>query len=400
MSQFYSKLNSKLVASVSVVVVVAIVGIAFFAFYSQNNSENFDSSSFISDDVAASSISEESSSSFVDVKNVKIMETNGVKHLIPLDKIKGGGPPKDGIPSIDDPVFAGVQDSQFMSNSDTVIGLYINGEARAYPLFILVWHEIVNDTVGGVPVAVTYCPLCYTNQVFERVIGGQEVEFGTSGKLYNSNLLMYDRLTDSYWSQALGLAVKGELTGHELDLVPFDVITWGDWKELYPDTLVLTTDTGHIRSYATDPYGNYYTEPRIMFPVEHSDDRLHPKEIILGFEEDGVYKAFRQSDAESHVVINDIVGNSSVLVLSMYSENSRAFDRTVDGKILSFEYDADSDKIFDTLTNSEWNYEGLAVSGDYAGVQLQRIAYSPGFWFEWVAFHPDTLVFNAGDDNS
>lgn len=400
MSQFYSKLNSKLVASVSVASVVAIAGIAFFVFSSQDNSENFDSSSFISDDVSASSVSEKSSSGFVDVKNVKIMETNGVKHLIPLDKIKGGGPPKDGIPSIDDPVFAGVRDSQFMSDSDTVIGLYINGEARAYPLFILVWHEIVNDTVGDVPVAVTYCPLCYTNQVFERVIDGQEVEFGTSGKLYNSNLLMYDRLTDSYWSQALGLAVKGELTGHELDLVPFDVITWGDWKELYPDTLVLTTDTGHIRSYATDPYGNYYTEPRIMFPVEHSDDRLHPKEIILGFEEDGVYKAFRQSDAESNVVINDIIGDTSVLVVSLYSENARAFDRTVDGKILSFEYDADLDKIFDTLTNSEWNYEGLAVSGDYTGVQLQRIAYSPGFWFEWVAFHPDTLVFNTGDDNS
>ena len=401
MSQFYSKLNSKLVASVSAVSLVAVAGIAFFAFLSQDNSENFDPSSpFISDDAGASSVSEKPSSGFVDVKNVKIMETSGVKHLIPLDKIKGGGPPKDGIPSIDDPVFAGVQDSQFMSDSDTVIGLSINGEARAYPLFILVWHEIVNDTVGGVPVAVTYCPLCYTNQVFERVIDGQEVEFGTSGKLYNSNLLMYDRLTDSYWSQALGLAVKGELTGHELDLVPFDVITWGDWKELYPDTLVLTTDTGHIRSYATDPYGNYYTEPRIMFPVEHSDDRLHPKEIILGFEEDGVYKAFRQSDAESHVVINDVIGDSSVLVVSLYSENARAFDRTVDGKILSFEYDADSDKIFDTLTDSEWNYEGLAVSGDYAGVELQRIAYSPGFWFEWVAFHPDTLVFNAGDDDS
>ena len=393
-------MNSKLVVSVSVVSVVTIFGIAFFVFSSQDNSENFDSSSFISDDLGASSVSEKSSSSFIDVKNVKIMETNGVKHLIPLDKIKGGGPPKDGIPSIDDPVFAGILDSQFMSDSDTVIGLYINGEARAYPLFILVWHEIVNDTVGGVPVVVTYCPLCYTNQVFERVIDGKEVEFGTSGKLYNSNLLMYDRLTDSYWSQALGLAVKGELTGHDLDLVPFDVITWGDWKELYPDTLVLTTDTGHIRSYATDPYGNYYTEPRIMFPVEHSDDRLHPKEIILGFEEDGVYKAFRQSDAESHVVINDVIGDSSVLVVSLYSENARAFDRTVDGKILNFEYDADLDKIFDTLTNSEWNYEGLAVSGDYAGVQLPRIVYSPGFWFEWVAFHPDTLVFNVGEDNS
>ncbi len=212
-----------------------------------------------------------------------IMETDGVKHSIPLDKIKGGGPPKDGIPSIDDPIFANVQDSHFMSDFDTVIGLKINGEAKAYPLFILVWHEIVNDKVGGTPVSVTYCPLCYTNQVFERVIDGQEVEFGTSGKLYNSNLLMYDRLTDSYWSQALGTAVKGELTGYQLNLVPFDVITWGDWKKLHPDTLVLTTDTGHIRSYATDPYGNYYTEPRIMFPVENNDDRLHPKEISLDF---------------------------------------------------------------------------------------------------------------------
>ena len=392
-------MNSKLVGSISAVSVVAIVGVAFFVFFSQDNSEILDSSSSF-EDTSMSNVSGESSSGFVESENSRIMQTNGVKHLIPLDKIKGGGPPKDGIPSIDDPVFAKVQDSQFMSDSDTVIGLYINGEARAYPLFILVWHEIVNDTVGGVPVAVTYCPLCYTNQVFERVIDGQEVEFGTSGKLYNSNLLMYDRLTDSYWSQALGLAVKGELTGHELDLVPFDVITWGDWKELYPDTLVLTTDTGHIRSYATDPYGSYYTEPRIMFPVEHSDDRLHPKEIILGFEEDGIYKAFRQTDAESHVVINDVVGDSSVLVVSLYSENARAFDREVDGQILSFEYDADSDKIIDTLTNSEWNYEGLAVTGDYAGVQLQRIAYSPGFWFEWVAFHPDTLVFDAGDDNS
>jgi hypothetical protein len=172
----------------------------------------------------------------VDSSELTIMETDGVKHLIPLDKIKGGGPPKDGIPSIDNPVFVDVSDSRFVSNSDTVIGLEINGEAKAYPLFILVWHEIVNDSVGGVPVSVTYCPLCYTNQVFERVIDGNEVEFGTSGKLYNSNLLMYDRLTESYWSQALGMAVKGELSGHQLNLIPFDVITWGDWKTLHPDT--------------------------------------------------------------------------------------------------------------------------------------------------------------------
>ena len=323
-----------------------------------------------------------------------IMETNGVKHLIPLDKIKGGGPPKDGIPSIDNPIFTEVDSSQFVSDSDTVIGLEINGEAKAYPLFILVWHEIVNDEVGGVPVSVTYCPLCYTNQVFERVIDGKTVEFGTSGKLYNSNLLMYDRLTDSYWSQALGMAVKGDLTGYKLNLIPFDVVTWGDWKAIHPDTVVLTTDTGHIRSYATDPYGNYYTEPGIMFPVEHQDDRLHPKEIILGFNQNNVYKAYKQNDVESNVIINDFVDDISIMLVSLYSENSRAFDRTIDGIILEFDYV--DDKIIDTQTNSEWNYNGLSVSGQHEGKQLQRLPLSPGFWFEWVAFHPETLVY--GDD--
>ncbi len=327
----------------------------------------------------------------MDSSELRIMETDGIKHSIPLDKIKGGGPPKDGIPSIDNPVFAEISDSHFVSDSDTVIGLEINGEAKAYPLFILVWHEIVNDEVGGVPVSVTYCPLCYTNQVFERKIDGQTVEFGTSGKLYNSNLLMYDRLTESYWSQALGEAVKGELTGYKLDLVPFDVITWGDWKKLYPDTLVLTTDTGHLRSYATDPYGNYYTESRIMFPVENKDDRMHPKEIILGFNHNDIYKAYKQSDVELNIVINDIVGDTPIVLVSYFSENSRAFDRTVNEDILDFEF-RDS-KVIDVKTNSEWNYDGLAISGTLQGEQLQRLPMSPGFWFEWVAFHPETLVY-------
>ncbi len=323
--------------------------------------------------------------------NLVMMETNGVKHLIPLDKIKGGGPPKDGIPSIDNPKFANVSESYFMSDSDTVIGVEINGEVKAYPLFILVWHEIVNDRVGDTPISVTYCPLCYTNQVFERIIDGKEVEFGTSGKLYNSNLVMYDRLTDSYWSQALGMAIKGELSGYELNLIPFDVITWGDWKTLHPNTLVLTTDTGYIRSYATDPYGSYYTEPRILFPVEHSDDRMSPKEIILGFNQDGTYKSYKQNDIESNVVINDIIGDTPVMLTSLFSQNSRAFERILDDQILNFEY-VDG-KILDSQTNSEWNYDGLAISGKYEGSQLDRMPINPGFWFAWVAFHPDTLVF-------
>jgi len=326
-----------------------------------------------------------------DSSELVLMETNGVKHLIPLDKIKGGGPPMDGIPSVDNPMFAEIQDSNFMSDSDVVIGLDINGETKAYPLFILVWHEIVNDKVGNIPVSVTYCPLCYTSQVFERIIDTQEVEFGTSGKLYNSNLLMYDRLTESYWSQALGMAVTGELSGYQLDLVPFDLITWGDWKILHPDTLVLTTDTGYIRSYATDPYGNYYTEPRIMFPVEHSDDRINPKEIILGFHENDIYKAYKQNDIESNIIINDSIGKTPIMLVSLFSQNSRAFERIIDDNTLDFVYS--NDKIFDSQTNSEWNYDGLAISGEYEGRQLNRMTIEPGFWFEWVAFHPNTLIF-------
>jgi hypothetical protein len=323
----------------------------------------------------------------------EIMVTNGKKHLVPLDKIKGGGPPKDGIPSIDDPKFVDATDADFVSDSHTVIGLEINGETKAYPLFILVWHEIVNDMIGGVPVSVTYCPLCYTNQVFERTLDGKEVEFGTSGKLYNSNLVMYDRLTDSYWSQALGKAITGELTGQELKIIPFDVITWGDWKTIHPDSKILTTDTGHLRAYGVDPYGDYYTDPRIIFPVDHRDERLHPKEIILGFRESGIYKAYGQNDIENSMVINDKVANTPLLLTSLYPQNARAFERTLDGTVLDFEFK--DGMIIDTQTNSEWNYDGLAISGTLEGSQLPRMPFNPGFWFEWVAFHPETELYGA-----
>ena len=321
---------------------------------------------------------------------LEIMITDGTKHLIPLDKILSGGPPKDGIPSIDDPVF-GAADAAFVSDSDIVLGVEINGEAKAYPLFILVWHEIVNDVVGGVPVSVTYCPLCYTNQVFERTIGGQAVEFGVSGKLYNSNLLMYDRLTDSYWSQALGQAVVGELAGERLEIVPFDVIAWRDWKSLHQDTLVLSTDTGHIRAYNADPYEDYFASDRVIFPLTNRDGRLPPKTVILGFESGGEYKAYSQQDVESMRIINDHVSGKPILLASMYEDNARAFERTIGGQVLEFVYE--DGRILDAGTRSEWNYDGVAVSGDYAGQSLNRIGFSPGFWFEWAAFHPETQLY-------
>jgi len=333
----------------------------------------------------------ESSASTVSENTYEVITTDGVKHIVPLDKIRSGGPPKDGIPSIDNPKFVNANEAEFVSDNDVVIGLEINGEIKAYPLSILVWHEIVNDNVGDIPVVVTYCPLCFTNQVFERTINGNEVEFGTSGKLYNSNLVMYDRLTESYWSQALGTAIVGELAGLELNKIPFDVITWKDWKTLHPDSLVLTTDTGHLRPYGVDPYGSYYTDPRILFPVENKDDRLPPKTIIIGFHQGNIYKAYNQKDVEASHVINDKIFDKSILLISQFSGNTRAFDRTINDQVLEFVYV--DNKIIDTQTNSEWNNDGLSISGEYEGKQLERIPIEPGFWFAWVAFHPDTDLF-------
>jgi len=233
--------------------------------------------------------------------------TQDKRSIVPLDQIVGGGPPPDGIPSIDNPKFISVQEAEeFLEDSDLIVSLNINGDIRAYPLQILVWHEIINDIVGKTPVAVTYCPLCFTNQVFNRTMNdGQILEFGTSGKLYNSNLVMYDRTTKSLWSQAMSQAIVGELAGVKLERIPFDVAYWRDWKQLYSDSKVLSRDTGSNRPYGVDPYGDYYTSKEVLFPVSKHDDRLGLKEIIIGFENGGQYKAYRLQDVERKKVIND-----------------------------------------------------------------------------------------------
>ena len=318
-----------------------------------------------------------------------IQSTGGVKHSVPLDQIKSGGPPKDGIPSIDDPKF--VRDAEFVSDDDMVIGINMDGQARAYPLFILVWHEIVNDKIGDTPVAVTYCPLCYTSQVFDRRINGVETEFGTSGKLYNSNLVMYDRNTDSMWSQALGEAIVGELTGYKLQKIPFDLAKWSDWKRLNPDTTILSTETGHLRSYGVDPYGDYYTNSDVIFPVSNSDDRMHPKEIIFGFDSGESFKAYKASDVSEKKLINDSVGGQDLVLVSVAPSVARAFERNMNGQTLEFVMDGNV--MSDIQTGSKWTHDGLAVSGPLQGTILKRIPFSPGFWFEWVAFHPQTEVY-------
>jgi hypothetical protein len=319
------------------------------------------------------------------------------KSVVPLDRIVSGGPPPDGIPSIDKPKFTSVQEAdKKLEDSELVVGLNVNGDIRAYPLQILVWHEIVNDNVGGVPVAVTYCPLCFTNQVFNRTLeDGNIVEFGTSGKLYNSNLVMYDRTSDSLWSLALAQGIVGKYAGVNLQRIPFDVTNWKEWKELYPESKVLSRDTGSSRPYGADPYGDYYTNSEVLFPISNKDDRLELKEVIIGLENNGLYKAYKLQDVEDKKVINDVINNRSIVLFSAFPFMVRAFNPVVDDQTLQFRYDSQNNTFIDMQTGSEWDFEGAAINGELTGKELNRLPYDQGYWFEWVAFHPGTKLYGS-----
>ena len=317
-----------------------------------------------------------------------------IKHIVPLDQIVSGGPPPDGIPSIDNPKFISVVEAgKFLKESDLVVGLTINGQTKAYPLLILVWHEIVNDKVGSVPVSVTYCPLCFTTQVFNRTINGHAVEFGTSGKLYNNNLVMYDRLSGSLWSQALGEGIVGTHAGESLKRVPFDLAYWKDWKQIYPNSLVLSTDTGFTRPYGVDPYGDYYTSDQLFFPISNVDKRLGLKEMVVGVTNEGQYKAYMLQQIESSKVLNDKIGNKSIVLFSLYPRMVRAYSPIINSQTLDFQYNASANKIMDKQTGSQWNFDGIAINGQMNSKQLTRLPFDEGFWFSWAAFHHQTRIY-------
>ena len=389
--------KSALVIATSIIIVISIV-VAAVITISRTNSIN---SSPFSNTTPSSKGNVISSSFLIGQSNAQKQEEQQ-KHIVPFDQIFSGGPPPDGIPSIDNPKFMNVQDAaNFISDSDLVLGLNINGDTRAYPLLILVWHEIINDKVGGVPVAITYCPLCFTNQVFNRTLNshGQErivvLQFGTSGKLYNNNLVMYDRTSKSLWSQALGQAIVGKYAGQKLQRIPFDIAYWKDWKQLYPNSKVLSKDTGFSRPYGVDPYGGYYTSNQLYFPVSNHDNRLGLKEKIVGLDDSRggagkeQYKAYKLQQIETQKVINDEINGKPVTLFSLHPAMVRAYDRIiVGGKVLEFE--SSNNKITDKQTGSEWNFDGEAVNGI-----LTRLPFDEGFWFEWVAFHPQTAIYSS-----
>jgi hypothetical protein len=216
--------------------------------------------------------------------------------LIPPNEILHGGPGRDGIPSLDYPDFVAAADADFLKPKDRILGLERNGVARAYPIRILNYHEIVNDAFGGSAVVVTYCPLCNSGMAFNAKVGQRRLEFGVSGLLYNSDVLLYDRQTGSLWSQIKQTAVTGEMKGTRLDAFPMTHTTWRDWVARYPETEILSDQTRFRRNYKVNPYPNYGRDSKLYFPVAEENSKYRRKSIVLGLEVDGHFKAYPFSE--------------------------------------------------------------------------------------------------------
>ena len=310
------------------------------------------------------------------------------------------GAPEDAIPAITGPAF-GADWSEFaveLAPDERVIGVERGGEARAYPLAILNWHEVVNDTFDG-PLLVTYCPLCGSGLTAERRVDDEETTFGVSGLLWNSDLVMYDRMTDSLWSQIMATAIRGPKTGSTLSLVPSTLTKWSAWRETHPDTRVLLPPpaSGAIgeakpRDYARDPYTGYDESRRIGIGGEEFEGRLHPKTEVIGIAHDGVARAYPFDAVTSDGVINDRVGDLPVVVTVDSGAALVAYERRVDGDELTFE-PAGTDAI--RAGGSRWRRAtGEAIDGPHEGTQLPRANdASPMFFFAWRDFNPDTGVY-------
>lgn len=277
--------------------------------------------------------------------------------LVPAAQIESGGPPRDGIPAIDRPKFVKADEARFLQGDDRVLGVARNGIAKAYPVRILNWHEIVNDSFGAERIAVTFCPLCGTGIAYVSQAGGKLLSFGVSGLLYNSDVLLYDRQTQSLWSQILAQAVSGPLKGAKLTPVALSHTSWADWKKRHPDTLVLSTDTGFTRDYGRDPYAGYAQDPTILFPVTGQSPRYQAKEPVIGVEVGGKFKAYP-------------------FVELAKAKGGRVTD-SLGGKPLTVRFDPEH------RTGTVFDAQGKEIPSVIV------------YWFAWYAFHHDTEVFQA-----
>ena len=329
--------------------------------------------------------------------------------LVDPASIIPGGPPPDGIPAIDRPRFLHTPQVHFLSASAPVLALQIGADARAYPVEILIWHEIVNDTVGRVPVAVTYCPLCNSAIASDRRAAGRVLSFGTSGKLYDSNLLMYDRQTQSLWVQFTGQAVAGVLTGHQLRPFPMQTVSWGQWRAAHPEGWVLSRDTGYTRAYGVNPYPGYddIHSPPFLFSGR-VNGRYAAMTRLAGLRPGGEAVAVLLSALRRRRVIDLTLAGQPVIVwwqpgtASALSSatvadgpdvgTTGAFSPVVHGRRLHFRPAAGGFR--DRETGSHWSVLGHANAGPLAGENLTPVTHEDTFWFVWAAFRPDTRVIS------
>ena len=338
--------------------------------------------------------------------------TDFSKHSVPYSEILSGGPPKDGIPAVDEPQYVSIDEADaWLEQQEPVLLVQLGDEARAYPIQILMWHEIVNDTLGSLPVAVTFCPLCNTGIAFERTLDGQVLDFGTTGRLRYSNLVMYDRQTESWWQQATGEAIAGEFTGRQLAFVPASMVAWGDFKAAHPDGTVLSRETGYDRAYGQNPYTGYddVNESPFLYDGPATPDALPPMARVVTVELNGEAVAYPYDVLGDVQVVNDAVGGAPIVVLWAPGTASSldagsvagggdvgaatAFSRELDGQTLTFVYDGG--RITDEQTGTEWDVLGRALSGPKAGSQLAPVVGVNHFWFSWAAFKPETRVYGA-----
>jgi hypothetical protein len=336
-------------------------------------------------------------------------------HGVPYDEIRSGGVPPDGIPPIDKPRFESIDEArEWLQDQSPVIALELDGEVRAYPLAILTWHEIVNDEVAGVPVAVTFCPLCNAAIVFDRRIRDDVLRLGVTGNLRNSDLIMWDDVTESWWQQITGEGIVGVYTGFRLEMLPSQVVGFGLFAEQFPDGEVLSRDTGHTRGYGRNPYVAYDTTPGRPALFEGSlDRRLGPTERVLAGLIRGEPMAYPFSALRGERVINDVINDLPVVAFwqpgassaldEMNIDDSRdvgmaaLYSRDLAGQALTFSIDEDG-AIRDEETGSQWNFFGLAVGGELEGSQLRQQLFAPHFWFAWAAFQPETPVYGIVEE--
>ncbi|MBT4125151.1 MAG: DUF3179 domain-containing protein [Chloroflexi bacterium] len=375
----------------------------------ENTKEELDFSDLFSDDAEKSRVAT--------LQKIWGWKTNFEERTIPLTELSIVLA-KDKITPVDNPTFVSVADAPaYMESREPVVALIVEGDARAYPLAILMWHEIVNDTVGGEPVTVTFCPLCNTGITFSRIIDGQELTFGTSGMLRNSDLVMWDRQSESFWQQITGEALAGDFAANEsvLSQLPSSIIAWETFAEAYPEGKLLervVDDRGLLaRPYDSPPYAGYDDVDAHPFLFQGSvDDRLIATSRVLTIDGE-IPVAYPFAFLKEAPVINDSINDSPITAFFDYgtfsafnslsnehqtSGSVAVFSRIVGDRLLTFE--ANDHGITDIETGSAWNYAGIATSGELEGTQLEPVVHANHFWFAWAVFKPATQIRDSLDD--